>query len=188
MFRRKTGVVRTCHIDGLCHLCSESYAAIPGIPHSRTIEKSKRADTEEWKRWHRSSHCYYTHRKPIHLRIWQFAIARFDLTWELRQKTNSLLKELPNETGGPCTSKRLSFRLVAGVWSLAAFIFVQAYTSTLFTYVVTPVNPPLVKSAYDLADKNDVNVLIRKAGIIDTLVSASLQMLLLPTLGFNLTL
>jgi hypothetical protein len=39
--------------------------------------------------------------------------------------------------GGPCRSKRLPYRLVAGVWTLAAFIFVQAYTSTLFTYVVT---------------------------------------------------
>ncbi|EFX87003.1 hypothetical protein DAPPUDRAFT_312492 [Daphnia pulex] len=73
--------------------------------------------------------------------------------------------------GGHCASNRLSYRLVAGVWCLAAFVFVQAYTSTLFTYVVTPVNPPLVKSAYDLADKEDVNVLVRKAGIIDILVS-----------------
>jgi hypothetical protein len=28
------------------------------------------------------------------------------------------------------------YRLVAGVWTLAAFIFVQAYTSTLFTFAV----------------------------------------------------
>ena len=79
-----------------------------------------------------------------------------------------------NNKGEQCTSKRLPIRLVAGVWCVASFIFVQAYNSTLFTYVVTPVNPPLVKSAYDLADKKDVNVLIRKSGIIDYLVSASL--------------
>jgi hypothetical protein len=78
-------------------------------------------------------------------------------------------------TGVPDPSNRLSFRLVAGVWSLAAFIFVQAYTSTLITYVVTPVNPPLVSSAYDLVDKKDINVLVRKSGAIDTMFSASIS-------------
>lgn len=78
-------------------------------------------------------------------------------------------------TGVPDPSNRLSFRLVAGVWSLAAFIFVQAYTSTLITYVVTPVNLPLVSSAYDLVDKKDINVLVRKSGAIDTMFSASIS-------------
>nr|CAH0109179.1 unnamed protein product [Daphnia galeata] len=73
--------------------------------------------------------------------------------------------------GVPSPSHRLSFRLVAAVWSLAAFIFVQAYTSTLITYVVTPINHPLVKSAYDLVEKTDVNVLVRKGGVIDTIFS-----------------
>lgn len=58
---------------------------------------------------------------------------------------------------------------MAAVWSLAAFIFVQAYTSTLITYVVTPINLPLVKSVYDLVEKTDVNVLVRKGGVIDTI-------------------
>nr|CAH0113369.1 unnamed protein product [Daphnia galeata] len=40
--------------------------------------------------------------------------------------------------GGPCLSKRLQIRLVAGVWCLATFLFVQAYSSVLFTYVVAP--------------------------------------------------
>ncbi|EFX82126.1 hypothetical protein DAPPUDRAFT_241224 [Daphnia pulex] len=61
--------------------------------------------------------------------------------------------------GGPCASKRLPFRLVAGVWILAAFIFVQAYTSLLFTYVVAPVNQPLINSIYDIADSSDINLL-----------------------------
>nr|CAH0101813.1 unnamed protein product [Daphnia galeata] len=61
--------------------------------------------------------------------------------------------------GGPCSSNLLPFRLVAGVWTLAAFIFVQAYTSTLFTYVVAPVNPPLINSIYDIAESPDINLL-----------------------------
>ncbi|EFX82353.1 hypothetical protein DAPPUDRAFT_241433 [Daphnia pulex] len=51
--------------------------------------------------------------------------------------------------GGLFPSKRLPYRLVAGVWTLAAFFFVQSYTSTLFTYVVTPINHPLINSIYD---------------------------------------
>ncbi|EFX82122.1 hypothetical protein DAPPUDRAFT_241220 [Daphnia pulex] len=61
--------------------------------------------------------------------------------------------------GGPCTSKRLPFRLVAGVWTLAAFIFVQAYNSILFTYVVATVNRPLINSINDILDSNDIQLL-----------------------------
>ncbi|KAI9563542.1 hypothetical protein GHT06_011005 [Daphnia sinensis] len=71
--------------------------------------------------------------------------------------------------GGPCTSDRISFRFVAGVWTLAAFIFVQAYTSTLFTYVVAPVNQPLINSIYDIAENPDINLLVKKAGTADTM-------------------
>ncbi|XP_059352708.1 glutamate receptor ionotropic, kainate 2-like isoform X1 [Daphnia carinata] len=66
--------------------------------------------------------------------------------------------------GGPCASNRLPFRLVAGVWTLGAFIFVQAYTSILFTYVVAPVSLPLINSIYDIADSDDINLLMKKAG------------------------
>ncbi|XP_057365455.2 glutamate receptor ionotropic, delta-1-like [Daphnia carinata] len=74
---------------------------------------------------------------------------------------------------GPCTSRRLSFRLVAGVWTLAAFIFVQGYNSTLFTYVVAPVKLPLINSVYDIAESSDIVLLVKKAGTIDTLISES---------------
>jgi hypothetical protein len=76
-------------------------------------------------------------------------------------------------SGGPYSSKRLPFRLVAGVWVLAAFIFVQAYTSLLFTYVVAPVNQPLINSIYDIADSSDINLLVKIAGTPETLFMAS---------------
>ncbi|EFX87004.1 hypothetical protein DAPPUDRAFT_235850 [Daphnia pulex] len=60
---------------------------------------------------------------------------------------------------GPCPSNRLPFRIVAGAWSLAAFIFVQAYTSTLSTYVLTPINNPLVNSPYEIPEMKDVQLL-----------------------------
>ncbi len=76
-------------------------------------------------------------------------------------------------TGGPCTSKRLPFRLVAGVWTLAAFIFVQAYTSTLFTYFVTPIKKSLINSIDDIAENSDINLFLKKDGTLDKLFAAS---------------
>nr|CAH0102967.1 unnamed protein product [Daphnia galeata] len=60
--------------------------------------------------------------------------------------------------GGPCLSKRLQIRLVAGVWCLATFLFVQAYSSVLFTYVVAPVNRPIINSIYDVIYNNDISL------------------------------
>lgn len=45
--------------------------------------------------------------------------------------------------------------------------------STLITYVVTPINFPLINSAYDIPGKKEVNVLIRKSGLVDYYFSAS---------------
>ncbi|XP_046449181.1 ionotropic receptor 93a-like [Daphnia pulex] len=75
--------------------------------------------------------------------------------------------------GGFCPSKWLPYRLVAGVWILAAFIFVQAYTSTLITYVVTPINQPLINSVYDIAGSSDINLLVRETGSLNTLLSTN---------------
>ncbi|EFX82191.1 hypothetical protein DAPPUDRAFT_316806 [Daphnia pulex] len=72
--------------------------------------------------------------------------------------------------GGLCPSKRLPYRLVAGVWTLAAFFFVQSYTSTLFTYVVKPINHPLINSIYDVLENKDINLIIRETGFINTLL------------------
>ncbi len=65
------------------------------------------------------------------------------------------------------------YRLVAGVWTQATFVFVQAYTSTLFTYVVTPINQALIDSVYDVIDSGDINLLVRESGSMNTLLSAS---------------
>ena len=75
--------------------------------------------------------------------------------------------------GDSCASELLSFRFVAGVWCLAAFIFVQAYTSTLFTYVVTPNNPPLINSIYDIVESPDINLLVKVAGTPESMFLAS---------------
>ena len=73
--------------------------------------------------------------------------------------------------GGPCKWVRLPFRFVAGAWALAAFVFVQAYASTLFMYLIVPYNPPLINSVYDIAKSTDINLMVKKSGTLDTLVS-----------------
>jgi ionotropic glutamate receptor len=78
-----------------------------------------------------------------------------------------------SNSGGYCTSKHLPFRLVAGVWTLAAFIFVQAYTSTLFTYVVAPVNPLFINSMHGVAESTNVHLLIRFRSTMDVIVMES---------------
>lgn len=89
-------------------------------------------------------------------------------------KDQRIQKLIPFE-GGPCESKRLSIRLVAGVWTLATFIFVQAYSSILFTYVVAPVNRPLINSIYDIFDNSNINLFVR-VRTIDLLIQASLKL------------
>ena len=66
---------------------------------------------------------------------------------------------------------RIHFRLVAGVWTLAAFVLVQAYNSTLITYVIAPVNQPLANSIYDIVDRDDINLVIRGGSTLDLLIS-----------------
>lgn len=64
--------------------------------------------------------------------------------------------------GGPCTSKRLPFRIVAGVWCLAAFVFVQAYNSTLFTFLVTQLNIHLLTLLTTYPKEKKFNCLLEK--------------------------
>lgn len=76
--------------------------------------------------------------------------------------------------GDSCASELLSFRFVAGVWCLAAFIFVQAYTSTLITYVVMPINPPLINSINDVFENRDIQLLIYKIAPLNIFSSVRL--------------
>ena len=61
--------------------------------------------------------------------------------------------------------------MVAGVWTLADFFFVQTYNSTLITYIITPVNVPLMSTVQDIVENPDIYVFIKKAGVSDTLLS-----------------
>ena len=64
---------------------------------------------------------------------------------------------------------RISFRIAVGVWLIAAFILVQAYTSVLFTYVMAPVTSPLINSFSDIVNNPNINVLLKRGGTIQSL-------------------
>ena len=59
---------------------------------------------------------------------------------------------------------------MAGVWVLAAFVLVQAYLSTLFTYIVVPITSPLINSAYDIAESKDITLIASREGTIQSLI------------------
>ena len=65
---------------------------------------------------------------------------------------------------------RLTFRIVAGSWLLGVIVLVQAYTSILFTYVMAPINLPLVNSVYDIVASSDIHLLVRKGGTLDMIL------------------
>ena len=80
--------------------------------------------------------------------------------------------------GGTYTVNRLPMRLIAGVWILAAFVFVQAYNSTLITYVLAPTNRPLVTSFHGLAESSDAVFWIKKSGTIENMLFLVRQILI----------
>ena len=64
--------------------------------------------------------------------------------------------------GGRCKWDRTAIRLVAGGWVLACFVLTQAYNSTLITYVIAPVNEPLINSIQDIAKNAKIQFLLQK--------------------------
>lgn len=64
-------------------------------------------------------------------------------------------------TGGVFRSRHLPGLVVAGAWSLATFVLVQAYSSTLISFVTTPISTPLVKSPEDLVRQTHVHLIVR---------------------------
>lgn len=72
--------------------------------------------------------------------------------------------------GGTYTANRFPIRFIAAAWSLAAFVFVQAYNSTLITYVLAPTNRPLVSSFHELANSPNLIFWIKKSGSVESLL------------------
>ena len=86
--------------------------------------------------------------------------------------------------GGSFTVNRLPIRLIAGAWSLAAFVFVQAYTSTLITYIVAPTNRPLISSFNQLTERPDIHLVMKDLGLLEHLLRVFFSFKLLPLILF----
>jgi hypothetical protein len=57
---------------------------------------------------------------------------------------------------------------VAGAWCLLAFVLVTAYQSVLTSYILAPgMQPPLVDSFADLANKTNIRFFVEKGLSID---------------------
>lgn len=64
--------------------------------------------------------------------------------------------------------RQLSFRVVVASWCLAAFVLVNAYSTTLFAYLMVPKLLPTAKSFDDLAAgyPQNLKVLIEKGSVM----------------------
>jgi hypothetical protein len=169
-------LVRTGDIDRLHHCSFEFNPALLAISIGDWNDiYTKQPSSTDWKNNHQRRN-----RKTVPLRLWQFTVTRFNYTLDsfiltAVRRFIATISLLHYQLGGACPSKRIPYRLVAGVWTLGAFFFVQAYTSTLFTYVVTPNNRPLIDSVYDVINNGDVNLLVRESGFMNILISARKQ-------------
>ena len=70
--------------------------------------------------------------------------------------------------GVSLSSNKLALRLVGGAWCLLGFVLVTAYQSVLISFILTQVmEPPLVNSLVDVANKKDVQIVVEKGNSMD---------------------
>jgi hypothetical protein len=79
---------------------------------------------------------------------------------------------MKNTGGSLIASRRLAIRLVAGSWCILAFVLVTAYQSLLISFILAPgIEPPIVDSFADLANKTNVRLLVEKGRSLDSLLT-----------------
>lgn len=66
---------------------------------------------------------------------------------------------------------------MVGTWCLATFVLVQAYSSTLISFVTTPISTPLIKSLEELASKTNVYPVVRVNYAADVILSVRHQLI-----------
>ena len=73
--------------------------------------------------------------------------------------------------------KSLICRTVAGVWCLATFVLVQAYTLLLITYIIARNNPPLIESVNDLTKTTDIKFVVDLRSGFDYIISVFMNLI-----------
>ena len=76
-------------------------------------------------------------------------------------------------TGAQVVSKKTNVQLLAGTWCLATFIIINYYTSILTSFTMASNFKPLVDSIQDLADKENVKLVVPKGTGIENIIFAS---------------
>ena len=66
---------------------------------------------------------------------------------------------------------RLSFRIIQGTWCLAAFVLLNAYSSTIISYLTAPKLMPVTKTLKELANGSPqrIKLLTEKDGSVATI-------------------
>ena len=75
---------------------------------------------------------------------------------------------------------------MAGVWCLATFVLVQAYTSLLITYIIAPNNSPLIESVHDLTKTSDIKLIIDIRSGFDDMISVTIFLNILKKIALDL--
>ncbi len=73
--------------------------------------------------------------------------------------------------GGFKAPNQTKIRILIVSWLFGSFVLVGLYSSQLFGYVLTNIPEPIVKSAEELADKLNVDVLVVDQQAVDIAIS-----------------
>ena len=82
-----------------------------------------------------------------------------------RNRIKLLKRKFYSKIGGHFRPRIPSAMWLATAWCLCGFILSQAYTSTLFTFIISPVRQPLVNSIYDAVANPQIRLLMQKGGL-----------------------
>ena len=75
--------------------------------------------------------------------------------------------------GNYCQSRRLSVRLMAGVWCLASFFLVYFYNSVLISFISSTNKVPVIEKLTDLPHKPHIGVVANYGWSADAILSVS---------------
>ena len=76
-------------------------------------------------------------------------------------------------TGEASLTKLWRIRFLAGVWCLAAFVLVNAYSSVLISFMTAPYRSYLLRSVQDLYNQSKTSILVDKGLVVDVVLSVS---------------
>lgn len=89
------------------------------------------------------------------------------------QSQNTLDLSLEMLSGRYIKRKNLALRLGAAAWCLGSFVLIQAYSSTLISFITTPNRKPIVNSIYDIPNVPGLKITVFKNFAVDVLIMVS---------------